>query len=230
MSFTGQVSVLRDGDAWALNVGDLVQPQQVIVTGPDGWGRFQVSDGSTFEVFPKSKVIFRANRGDWRDLLEMVLGKIRVKIEHPGGLPNPNKVRTPSAVISVRGTIFGADIEDDDGTTLVWSEEGQVEVRHLLKVGDPRVLDPGEYIRIYKNEPIARKMIDKAGLLERAIRTLSDTFYQIALDASHGGVKGAGTTTGAGLPADQKNGNPPPPPPPPPPSPPPPPASSSASH
>lgn len=53
MSFTGQISVLRDGNPWALNLGDMVRPQQVIVTGSDGYGVFQVSDGSTFEVFPK---------------------------------------------------------------------------------------------------------------------------------------------------------------------------------
>ena len=74
-------------------------PEQVIVTGIDGYGIFQVADGSTFEVFPKSRVVFRANRGDWRDLLEVWLGKVRVQIEHAGGLPNHNKVRTPSAVI-----------------------------------------------------------------------------------------------------------------------------------
>ena len=39
------------------------------MTGPDGWGMFQVADGSTFEVFPNSRTVFRANQGDWRDLL-----------------------------------------------------------------------------------------------------------------------------------------------------------------
>ena len=104
MQFTGQISYMRGGDLWALNVGDTVQPQQTIVTGADGYGLFQVSDGSTFEVFPKSKVVFRPNRGEWRDILEVWLGKIRVQIEHPGGAPNSNKVRTPSAVISVRAS------------------------------------------------------------------------------------------------------------------------------
>ncbi len=108
------------------------------MTGTDGYGLFQVSDGSTFEVFPNSKVIFRPNRGDWKDILEVFLGKIRVQIEHVGGLPNNNKVRTPSAVISVRGTIFDVEVEDaGPGTTLVLDEEGQVEVRHLLESRRP---------------------------------------------------------------------------------------------
>src|SRR5580698_702734 len=144
---------MRDSTPWALNLGDLVQPHQVIVTGADGYGVFEIADGSKFEDFPKSHVVFRANRGDWRDLLEVFLGKVRVQIEHPGGLPNNNKVRTPTAVVSVRGTIFDVTVEDADSTTLVVDEEGSVEVRHLLRVSDPKILGPGDSIRVYKNEP-----------------------------------------------------------------------------
>jgi ferric-dicitrate binding protein FerR (iron transport regulator) len=219
ISMSGQISLLRDGNPWALNLGDVVQRLQVIVTGPDGYGVFQVSDGSKFEVFPKSQVVFRANRGDWKDLLEVWLGKVRVQIEHPGGLPNNNKVHTPSAVISVRGTIFDVEVEDEDATTLVLDEEGIVEVSHLLRVSEPRVLNAGEWVRIYKNEPIARKVIDKGGALRRAAQAASDAFYQAALNSAHsaGTIARTAGATGGGSPADTKNGNPPPPPPPPPP-------------
>jgi hypothetical protein len=217
VSFTGQVSVQR-GDLWALNQGDLVKPGEVIVTGADGYGVFQIADGSKFEVFPKSHVVFRANRGDWRDLLEVWLGKVRVQIEHPGGLPNNNKVRTPTAVISVRGTIFDVTVDPDDSTTLVIDEEGSVSVQHLLKPGDARVLSAGEYIRIYKDEPLAKKMIDKGSVIQRAMRAASDALYQVALDSARSAPTiartGGGTTPG--LPGDQKNGNGPPPTPPPP--------------
>jgi hypothetical protein len=221
ISSTGQISILRDGNTWALNLGDLIQPQQVIVTGPDGYGVFKVSDGSTFEVFPKARVVFRQNRGDWKDLLEVWLGKVRVQIEHPGGLPNNNKVRTPSAVISVRGTIFDVEVEDEDATTLVLDEEGQVAVQHALKAGgDARILNPGEYIRVYKNDPIAKKLIDKGNLLQRAARMASDALYQAALDAAHNAGSIArtspGPVSGPGSPGDHKGPTPPPPAPPPP--------------
>jgi hypothetical protein len=219
ISFTGQISYLRDGNTWALNVGDLVQPGQVVVTGSEGYGVFQVADGSQFEVFPKSKVVFRANRGDWTDFLEVFLGKIRVQIEHPGGLPNNNKVRTPTAVISVRGTIFDVEVEDEEATTLVIDEEGSVAVQHLLRPGNPRVLGPGESIRIFRNEPLARQLIDKGSVLQHLAKAASDAFSQAALNARGAlpSVAKGGTTTG--LPADQKNGNPAPPTPPPPPPP-----------
>jgi len=207
---------MRDKAAWALNLGDLVQPEQVIVTGPEGYGIFQISDGSKFEVFPKSQVVFRANRGDWKDLIEVWLGKVRVQIEHAGGLPNRNKVRTPSAVISVRGTIFDVEVEDEDATTLVLAEEGQVEVRHLLRISEPRLLNPGEWVRIYKNEPLARKVIDKGALLQRAARAASDVFYQVALNAAHGGGSTVGRAPAPTPPGPgDKDTTPRPPPPPP---------------
>jgi ferric-dicitrate binding protein FerR (iron transport regulator) len=218
VSFSGQISVLRDGNPWALNTGDAVQPQQVIVTGPDGYGVFKVADGSTFEVFPKSRVVFRANRGDWRDLLEIWLGKVRVQIEHFGGLPNNNKIRTPSAVISVRGTIFDVEVEDESLTTLVLDEEGQVVVRHLLRPSE-RVLNPGEWVRVFKDDPLGKALIDKGGLLQRAVRAASDAFYQAAMNASRSGSTiargGVPTPGGAGSPGDKNNGGSAPPPPPP---------------
>ena len=161
LAFTGQISILRDSTLWALNTGDYVQPLQVIVTGPDGSGMFKVADGSTFEVFPKSKVVFRANSGNWRDLLEIWLGKVRIEIQHPGGVPNNNKVRTPTAVISVRGTIFDVEYDPDDGATLVVDEEGTIEVARALRLNDIRILNPGEQIRVYKNDSLGRAMIDR---------------------------------------------------------------------
>ena len=222
LTFTGQISVMRDSSPWALNAGDFVKPEQVIVTGPDGYGLFQVSDGSQFEVFPKSRVVFRANRGDWKDLLEVWLGKVRVQIEHPGGLPNHNKVRTPTAVISVRGTIFDVEVEDENATTMVLDEEGQVEVRHLLQASEPKLLGPGEWVRVYKNEPLARKLVDKGSVMQRLARSASDALYQAAINTPRGttpvGRTSPVSVPSTSSPADTNNGNgtPPAPPPPPP--------------
>src|ERR1700738_5414405 len=71
VTLTGQVSVLHDSEPWVLNVGDSVQVRQVIVTGPDGFAQFKVSDGSTFEVYPNSSVVFRKNPSNWRDMLDV---------------------------------------------------------------------------------------------------------------------------------------------------------------
>jgi hypothetical protein len=223
----GRISVMRDSTPWALNTGDIVKPQQVIVTGPDGWGLFSVADGSKFEVYANSRVVFRANRGDWKDLLEVWLGKVRVQIEHIGNLPNNNRVRTPSAVVSVRGTVFDVEVDDETETTTVLDEEGSVEVSHLLKPGPSRILTAGEWVRIFKNEPVAKARFDSGGILQRAARIAADLAYQAAINARQAGTvaRAGGVTTGTGgsvgSPGDTDNSTPPPPPPPPPVAPPP---------
>jgi ferric-dicitrate binding protein FerR (iron transport regulator) len=222
LAMTGQVSVLRDDVPWTVSVGDTIATQQVLITGPDGYAEFQVADGSHFEVFQNSRVIFRNNPGDWRDLLDVLIGKVKVQIEKLGGLPNPNKVRTPTAVISVRGTVFDVNVEDDDATTLVLVEEGQVEVRHLLRGGEGKLLNQGEWIRVFKNQPIATKFVDRGAVMQRAFRTAMDAVYEAIVNNS-GGRTGAPGGTGGGpggvgdrCPPSNPTCIPPPPPPPPP--------------
>src|SRR5580698_1249395 len=181
LSMTGQVSVLRDSEQWALNVGDQIQAQQVILTGPDGYAKFETSDGSTFEVYPSSNVIFRKNPGNLRDLLDLFIGRVKIHIQRLGGEPNPNRVMTPTAVISVRGTIFDVSINDDDETTIVSVEEGSVEVRHALKPGAPKIVNAGESLHVYKDEPLAKGAIDKNELAHRIVRALGDAAYRLAI-------------------------------------------------
>jgi hypothetical protein len=224
----GQVSVLKNGYPWALAMGSTIQPQQFVVTGADGYARFQVSDGSTFDVFPNSKVQFRSNPGNLRDLVDLVLGRIRVHIEKIGGQPNPNSVRTPTAVISVRGTTFDVVAEEDLTTVAV--EEGLVAVRHLLRPSnEERLLSAGEALTVYKNEPLA-KSADRGPIYQRIREGLMDAIATVIRNGRTSG--GGGSAPGGGgptLPGDTGGSAPPPPgggdqqgaPPPPPPPPPP---------
>ena len=221
VTLTGQVSILRDNTPWILNVGDSVQPRQIIVTGPDGFAEFQVSDGSTFEVFPNARVIFRENAGSWKDLLDVLLGRVKVHIQKLGGQPNYNRVRTPTAVISVRGTIFDVAVEDEDDTTLVSVEEGQVAVEHLIKPGPERVLNQGEWIRVYRNQALAAQTVDKGSAMRNALRSAEQAIYE-ALYRTRLPGSGAGGTiptppSSPGSPGSGDHGKPTPPPPPPPP-------------
>jgi ferric-dicitrate binding protein FerR (iron transport regulator) len=208
VSMTGQVSVLRDSEPWALNVGDLVQSQQVILTGPDGYAKFQTSDGSTFEVYPSSNIIFRKNPGNLRDLLDLFVGRVKVHIQRLGGEPNPNRIMTPTAVISVRGTTFDVSINDDDETTIVSVEEGSVEVRHALKPGPAKIVNAGESLHVYKDEPLAKSLIDKNELFHRIVRGLGDAAYRIAI--SPPGHIGLPIPTGGGGGSGDTQPHPPP--------------------
>lgn len=166
----GQVSVLRGGQTPLFQKGTAgvpasqctVNAKEEIVTGPDGHAVFQISDGSTFEVFPKSRVTFQ---GQWtlEDMLQVILGKIRVQIEHRNG-PNHKRISTPTAVISVRGTVFDVSVEDEDGTTLVSVEEGQVQVQHLLQPGPAKILNQNESVRVYPNQPLAKALHPSPGV------------------------------------------------------------------
>lgn len=233
---SGRVSVSRAGELWVLKPGDLVKPSQEIVTGIDGYAVFELEDGSSFEVYPNSHVLFRSNSGNWSDILDVWVGRLKVHIEKIMGKPNPHRIHTPTAVISVRGTTFIVEVEEDSEATTVGVEEGEVLVDHrLLPTGKQRILGPGEELRVSRDEPIARAKVDKGGVLRATFRALSDALYTIAVRTrdSGGGSPIPGGGGGSPLPGDQDpqppppapgggttvptTGNPAPPPPPPPP-------------
>ena len=157
----GQVSLSNGGYFKALSVGDTVKAQQLIVTGPDGYARFEVSDGSTFEVFPNAKVVFRETPGNWQHLLNVWIGRVKVFMQHAPGVPNPNQVTSPTAVISVRGTVFDVVVQDDDGTTFVTVDEGEVAVRNMTAPGNPAILHPGDSITVYRGQQLLGRQLDK---------------------------------------------------------------------
>jgi ferric-dicitrate binding protein FerR (iron transport regulator) len=196
---TGMVSIMDGGYARALSVGGSVRPQQLIITGADGYARFQVSDGTTFEVFQNSRVIFRETLGDWRHLVNVILGRIKVFVQHAPGVPNPNNVTSPTAVISVRGTVFDVVVEDADGTTFVTVDEGQVAVRNMTAPGNPAVLNPGDSIRVIRGQALLGKQMDRGNVIRRALQATRDILVQIAVGNPGGtgaGVPGTTTTTG----------------------------------
>jgi hypothetical protein len=219
---SGRIVVQRNNSPWRLEVGEYVFPNEVVTTGEDGSGMFKVSDGSKFEIYPNSKVAFRTNKGNWEDLLELWLGKVKIQIEHPGGLPNRNTVRTPTAVISVRGTTFDVQYDADKEATTVLDEEGSVEVARALRLDEKRLLNPNESVIVYKNASLARQF-DTGGLLKRVFQSAMDALTQQAIN-SRSNPSSPGTTVGPSAPsgtatgAGDKNNNPTPPPPPPPPS------------
>lgn len=223
----GQVSVLKDSTRWALSVGNVVQVKQTIVTGPNGYAKLAVSDGSTFEVFPNSEVIFRANPANWKDLLDVYLGRVKVYIEKlSGGQPNHNRVNTPTAVISVRGTVFDVLVEDDT-MTLVSVDEGLVAVDHRHLPSGTKYVNPGESLHVYRDQPFAKQSSparDRA--IKQGLQAAAEAIYRAVYRTATPGVRSGGGSSGpsgpsvpggggggAPLPGDTDT-NPPPPPPP----------------
>ena len=195
VELSGQVSVLKDSSPVPLFAGGAVSPKQVILTGPDGYAKFQIGDGSTFEVFPNGRVTFR-DSFSWTELVEVWLGRIRVQVEHRNG-PNHKSVSTPTALISVRGTVFDVVVEDSDDTTLVSVEEGLVDVQHQLRAGAAVRLHPGESIRVFRNQPLAH-VVDKTPAIRAVLNAAREALYDVMLRRGAGGTAGplpGGTTT-----------------------------------
>jgi hypothetical protein len=196
IEMSGQVSVLKDGYPQALFVSGSIAPKQLVITGPDGYAKFQVSDGSTFEIYPNAKVTFRENYPSWTELLQIWLGRVRVQIDHTRGA-NPNKVSTPTAVISVRGTVFDVVVEDEDDTTLVSVEEGLVAVTHRTQASRDVLLHGGESVRVYRNQPLAR-LVDRTPAVRTVLNAARQALYEVMTRRSATTVPGGGTTIPSG--------------------------------
>ena len=220
LSAGGRVSVIRDSIEWALFAGSSVQVGELIVTGEDGFAHLQVADGSSFTVYPDSQVVFRKNPGNLKDLLDLFLGRIKVHIQKLGGGPNQQRVFTPTAVISVRGTVFDVSVDEDE-TTVVAVDEGLVGVSHRLLPANIEVEVPeGQSLIIYRNAPLAKARVDKSravAVADELARTLAYIWNRIGRRAgsSSGGAAGGGLpgdvpAGGAPLPGDTPAPAPPP--------------------
>jgi hypothetical protein len=215
----GQVSLMQDGHVdKPLVIGSGVRARSIIVTGPDSYAKFRLEDNSTFEVYEKSTVTFKDDWPAWSHLLNVIMGRVKVFIDHSKG-PNNNSVTTPTAVISVRGTVFDVEVEDADGTTFVSCDEGLVQIRNVTAPGSEPLLHPGESKWIYRGQSLAQNKLINDPVKQAALRMVRDAI-QVALQRRvglPGGVGGGGPvgSGGGGAQGDKGKGGAAPPPPPP---------------
>jgi hypothetical protein len=111
-----------------------------------GGGRLviELTDGSMIVVQPESVILIKDFRAaaSLRELFEILLGRVRVKINHFGGRPNPYRINSPTASIAVRGTEFSITV-NSQGDTQVLVYEGSVEVTSLADPAQSVVIDAG---------------------------------------------------------------------------------------
>ena len=178
ISLTGQVAMVRNGDLWSIHNSDIIPAGQEIVTGPDGHAQMELQDGSHFEVFPGSRVIFHSNRGNWRDLLDIFLGKDKVHIQKLGGRPNNQRVHSPTALIAVRGTTFEVVVESSNAT-VVSVVEGLVEVSNRVRPGDAILLKDGESVRVISTEPLSPPRVSKMNVFGKVLQQALDRTLEL---------------------------------------------------
>jgi hypothetical protein len=147
-------------------------------------------------------VVFRETPGI-TDLLDLFIGRVKVFIEHSKG-PNPKDVKTPTAVISVRGTVFDVEVQDAEGTTFVTLDDGLVDVRNLTAPGPSVLLKPGESILVEPNMPLIPQQINQHAALRLVLKAAEQAMAQVLL----GGHVGPGIGSGGGIGAQGDKGRP----------------------
>ena len=216
----GDVSVIRSDQVWALFSGDAVKVGETVITGDDGFAQLTVEDGSHFLVYPNSQVVFRRNPGNLRDLIDLFLGRVKVYIQHLGDEPNPHRIFTPTAVISVRGTTFDVSIDSDE-VVMVSVDEGVVTVQHrLIPRNRETPVEAGQSLIVYPGAPLAKAGVDgeAAARLAGNLARIAASIWQRAGGGNGGSAPGGGNGGGGNpgpLPGDEEAPAPPPPPPPP---------------
>ena len=122
-------AVVQLGDEIRTNSGS-----GVILTAPDG-SYMVVSENSNLTVDDFWS-------GNFRSLINLMIGQVRFYIQRLGGRPNPYSVRTPTALIAVRGTTFDVFV-DDAQFAEVRCLEGRVTVENPALSYREVILEPG---------------------------------------------------------------------------------------
>src|SRR5262249_46639495 len=128
---------------------DPIEPGNIIETGQNGRVVISLSDGGQITILPNSKVVLKdfLVAHSARELLEILVGRVVVKIHHVGGKPNPYRLNSPAASIAVRGTEFIVDVLPG-GETLVLVLEGLVEVWPRNNPDNKRLVTPGGRVTV----------------------------------------------------------------------------------
>lgn len=162
-SVRGQAALSGSARATSrLERGVVLAPGDVLDTRGGGRVSIELSDGSLVIIQPGSVVVFEdyRNASSLRELLKITVGRVRIRINHFGGRPNPYRVNSPTASIAVRGTEFSIAVQAR-GDTEVVVYEGLVEVASLanparrvfVQQGHGVIVRPDEDIRFFEPGP-----------------------------------------------------------------------------
>ncbi|MEK7832831.1 MAG: FecR domain-containing protein, partial [Acidobacteriota bacterium] len=154
-SVNGKAIRINQSQKFTIRRGDKLAPGDEIDTQGGGRVVIELTDGSLITVQPGSHIVFKNYRtvGSLRELIQVFVGRVRVKIAHFGGRPNPYRVNSPTASILVRGTEFGVGV-DASGETSVVVYDGLVEVESLSDPNRRALVSPGHGVLVKSNEDI----------------------------------------------------------------------------
>ncbi len=115
---SGEAFVVRDGARSPAKLGDMVFEKDTVETGPDGAIGITFSDNTMFSTGPNSAVSlaeYSFDSSNFRGamLAEMRKGTLAVTSgDIPRASPGAMKIRTPTAILGVRGTTFAVAVSE----------------------------------------------------------------------------------------------------------------------
>jgi hypothetical protein len=220
-SVTGSAVLSNPSSAVTLTPGYILSPGDRIDTRGGGRVVIDLSDGSMVVVSPESVVVLKDYRAaaSLRELFEITLGAVRVKINHFAGKPNPYRMNSPTASIAVRGTEFTIQV-GAQGTTQVDVIEGLVEVSALadparsvlLEAGRGVLVLPGQEFRLMgANQPPPgnRNGDERAGPQNGGPKQGPQQAQQAPPDNNKGPARGPDNHADPGVPPPQQPQQPP---------------------
>ncbi len=136
MIVKGQVQVVKSKtQAVGAKVGSKVYPQDTIVTGKDSRAKIVMSDRNIINVLPDTKIRIDQYINDSKEKnvrLSLLQGKVRTNVEQKyDNNENRFEIKTPSAVVGVRGTQFITSYQKSTNMTIVTTFRGEVIFRGL---------------------------------------------------------------------------------------------------
>jgi len=115
---SGQVSIQRSGTSVPVKVGDPLFEKDVIDTGADGAIGVTFIDNTVMSAGPNSEMALEQYRFDSNNFNGSMLTDMRkgtlnmVSGDIAKSSPEAMKVRTPAAILGVRGTHFAVEVPD----------------------------------------------------------------------------------------------------------------------
>lgn len=139
-SMYGEVHIAHGTESYhPASLNEVLRPGDTIRTGPSSRAELTVGEGGFVRLDQNSQVRVTALSTGARTTFEAVVGGIWVTIERALTGGKKWEVRMPSAVASVKGTVFRCRVTEDTSETVVY--EGRVEVSagiQLLQVESDR--------------------------------------------------------------------------------------------
>jgi hypothetical protein len=152
--FRGNVSITsKKGVSVKAKVGQKITPTDVITTGEDGRIKIVMSDKSIIQVGPSTMVglqryTLEKAKDDTQVLIELIYGTVRATIEKKYDWDKSKfQIRSPAAVVGVRGTDFMVSHDAKEKLTKVITFEGIVAVSKITpekELNNPVMVEAGK--------------------------------------------------------------------------------------